>query len=172
MNINGLRLEHFWNADVVRYDDGVIAAIWTARKSGTGSDDPKKHLLYARFDGNQWKHTHLAQAGTKLYSSEQDYTGLGALDPDDPTVIYISTPFNPNTGQGNRMGKKEIWRGITCDEGKTFDWEPITQNSSMDNIRPVVPKWDKKHTAVLWMRGTYMTAQSYRMEIAGIIEEK
>ena len=41
----------------------------------------------------------------------------------------------------------------------------------MDNIRPVVPKWDAQHTAVLWMRGTYSTAQSFNMAVVGLIEE-
>jgi hypothetical protein len=62
---------------------------------GTSADDPDKRLMYARFDGDSWKLTYLARAGTKLYDSEQDYTGLGALDPNNPEVIYISTPYDP-----------------------------------------------------------------------------
>lgn len=169
--INGVRLEHLWNADLVRYADGTIAAIGTARVSGTGSDDPDKRLLYFRFDGTKWTTTYLARAGTKLYSSEQDYTGLGALHPDDPRVIYISTPYDPRTDQGDFRGKKEIWKGITCDNGATFHWEPVTANSQMDNLRPVVPKWDSKHTALLWLRGTYTSAQSYNFKVVGLIEE-
>jgi rhamnogalacturonyl hydrolase YesR len=167
--LNGLRLEHLWNADLVRYDDGTVAAIGTARVSGTGSSDPDKRLLYFRFDGNSWKTTYLAQAGTKLYDSEQDYTGLGALDPNDPNVIYISTPYNPNTDQGDYYGKKEIWKGVSCDNGASFTWEPVTANSTMDNLRPVVPKWDENNTALLWMRGDYHSAQNYDTEIVGVI---
>lgn len=169
--INGVRLEHMWNADLVRYDDGTVAAIGTGRVSGTGSDDPDKRLLYFRFDGSQWKTTYLAQAGTKLYSSEQDYTGLGALDPDNPHIIYISTPYDPRTDSGDFMGYKEIWKGVTCDDGATFDWEPVTANSTMHNVRPVVPKWDTSHTALLWLRGTYSSAQSYNQQVVGLIEE-
>jgi hypothetical protein len=40
----------------------------------------------------------LAYAGTRLYSGEDDYTGLAAIDPTDPSVIYISTNANPTTG--------------------------------------------------------------------------
>lgn len=169
--INGVRLEHMWNADLVRYEDGTIAAIGTGRVSGTGSDDPDKRLLYFRFDGSKWTTTYLARAGTKLYGSEQDYTGLGALHPDNPNVIYISTPYDPRTDEGDFRGKKEIWKGVTCDNGATFDWEPVTANSQMDNLRPVVPKWDAKHTALLWLRGTYTSAQSYRFKVVGLIEE-
>jgi hypothetical protein len=168
--INGVQLEHMWNADMVRYDDGTVAAIGTGRVSGTGSDDPDKRLLYFRFDGTEWKTTYLAKAGTKLYSSEQDYTGLGALHPDNPNVIYISTAFDPRTDEGEFNGKKEIWKGVTCDGGATFDWEPVTSNSQMDNLRPVVPKWDASHTALLWLRGTYTSAQSYNFKVVGLIE--
>jgi hypothetical protein len=169
--VNGVTLEHMWNADLVRYDDGTVAAIGTGRVAGSGSDDPDKRLLYFRFDGSSWTTTYLAKAGTKLYSSEQDYTGLGALHPDNPNVIYISTAFDPSTDQGEFSGKKEIWKGVTCDGGATFDWEPVTANSTMDNLRPVVPKWDSSHTALLWLRGTYTSAQSYNFQVVGTIEE-
>ena len=75
--VNGVRLEHAWNHDVVRYADGTIAVLGQARVTGTGTDDPDKRLLYFRFDGTSWKTTYLAKAGTKLYAAEQDYTGLG-----------------------------------------------------------------------------------------------
>jgi hypothetical protein len=171
-SLGGVALNHAGNADLVRYDDGTIAAIWTARVAGSGSDDPDKRLLYARFDGSEWKLTYLAQAGTKLYDSEQDYTGLGALDPNNPEVIYISTPYDPRTDEGDFYGKKELWKGVTCDGGTTFEWTPITANSSMDNLRPVVPKWDGSHRAVLWMRGTYSSAQSFDTSIVGLIEDR
>ena len=169
-SVGGVALDHAWNADLVRYDDGTIAAIWTAREKGTSTSNPVKWLLYARFDGSNWSRTKLAHAGVKLYDSEQDYTGLGALDPNNPQVIYISTPYDPRTDQGDFNGKKEIWKGVTCDNGATFNWVPITANSDMDNIRPIVPKWDENHRALLWMRGEYISAQSYNMAIVGLIE--
>lgn len=168
-SVGGVKLEHAWNADLVRYDNGTVAAIWTARVSGTGSDDPDKRLLYARFDGTAWKLTYLVKAGTKLYGDEQDYTGLGALDPDDPSTIYVSTPYDPSTDTLKSGAKREIWRGTTCDNGATFKWTPVTANSSKDNYRPIVPKWDAKHRALLWMRGQYRTAQDMTMAIVGTI---
>ena len=42
----------------------------------------------------------------------------------------------------------------------------------MDNIRPIVPKWDASHTALLWLRGTYSTAQSYAMKVVGTIDDE
>jgi hypothetical protein len=66
-------------------------------------------------------------------------------------------------------GKHEIWRGTTCDNGKSFQWTPVTANSTKDNIRPIVPKWDSSHTALLWMQGTYTSAQTYSEAIVGTI---
>jgi hypothetical protein len=170
--VNGIAMTHLWNSDLVRYDDGTIAAIGSARKSGSiGAGDPEKHLLYFRFDGTEWKTTYLAQAGKKLYQDEEDYTGLGALDPDNPQVIYISTPFNPGTGDGEYDGKKEIWKGVTCDDGATFTWEAVTANSTEDNLRPIVPKWNVENTALLWLQGTYTSAQEYDQRVVGIINK-
>ena len=169
--VGGVKLEHMWNHDIVRYDDGSIVILGQGRVTGTGTDDPDKRHIYSRWDGKAWTTTYLAKAGSKLYSSEQDYTGLSAADPDDPTVIYISTAYDPRD-ETKMSSKREIWRGTTCDHGKTFTWTPITQNSSQDNIRPVVPKWDATHTAVLWMQGSYTSAQNYNMKIVGLVMER
>jgi hypothetical protein len=165
------KISNAWNADVARYDDGTIGVIWSGRVGSTANNQGNTdlRLLYARFDGTSWKLTYLVKAGPKLYDSEQDYTGLGALDPDDPTTIFISTPYDPRTDTLGSNGKREIWRGTTCDNGSTFQWTPVTANSSKDNYRPIVPKWDAEHTALLWMQGTYETAQRMTMSIVGTI---
>jgi len=167
--IGGVKLEHAWNHDIVRYADGTIAILGQARVSGTGSDDPDKRMLYFRFDGSAWKATYLAKAGTKLYADEQDYTGLGALVPDDPHTIYISTPYDPSTDTMKSGAKREIWRGTTCDNGATWKWTPLTTGSTVDNIRPIVPKWDANHTALLWLKGTYSSAQTFSLKVVGTI---
>ena len=164
-----VKMSHAWNADLMRYDDGTIAAIWTARaNTTTDTNNNDLRLLYARFDGSTWKLTYLGKAGPKLYAAEQDYTGLGALHPDDPHTIYISTTFDPRDDKTN-LGKHEIFQGTTCDNGATFTWTPLTARSTVDNLRPIVPKWDASHTALLWLRGTYTTAQIYSQSIVGVI---
>ena len=160
-------LTHLWNCDLMRYPDGTIALIFTGRADGN-TDDPDKRFGYARFDGTRWTSTYLVKAGHKLYDSEQDYTGLGALHPNNPNTIYISTTTDPRDDT-TTFSKHEIWRGTTCDEGKTFEWTPITQNSTQDNLRPVVPYWDSDRTVLLWMRGTYHSAQTYDTDIVGVI---
>jgi hypothetical protein len=153
----------------VRYEDGTIGGLWKARVNGVqGEASPDHRMLYSRFDGEEWSHTYLGKAGLKLYDSEQDYVGLAALDPDDPHVIYMSTPIDPRDDTTD-LGNHEIWKGVTCDDGASFTWTPITMNSSVDNLRPVVPKWDTQNTALLWFRGTYQTAQIYDEEVVGIV---
>lgn len=161
-------LTHLWNCDLMRYEDGTIALIFTGRANGD-TNDPDKRFGYARFDGTSWKSTYLVNAGHKLYDSEQDYTGLGALHPNNPHVIYISTAYDPRTDTALSGGKHEIWRGITCDDGQTFDWTPITENSSQDQLRPIVPYWDSDKTVLLWMKGTYASAQTYTTSIVGLV---
>jgi hypothetical protein len=170
-------LNHAWNLDMVRYDDGTIAILGQARAVGTcGTEagygntncDPDKRLLYFRYDGTSWKGSYLVKAGPKLYSTEEDYTGAGALHPDDPHTLFISSTFDPRDDT-TQTPKREIYQGTTCDNGATWQWTPITRSSTVDNIRPIVPKWDSKHTALVWMKGTYTTAQSYSMQLVGLI---
>jgi hypothetical protein len=115
---------------------------------------------YGRWDGTAWQTHEMAYAGTRLYPGEDDYTGLASLDRRNPNVVYISTDADPSTGKplisaADKRRHHELFRGTTSDSGKTWRWEPITANSTMDNLRPVVPQWDDARTAVVWMRGTY-----------------
>lgn len=169
--VGSVKISNAWNSDLVRYPDGTLGLIWTGRVGSTSNGDSTTdlRLLYARFDGTAWKLTYLVKAGPKLYDDEQDYTGLGALDPDDPSTIFISTPYDPSTDTLKSGAKREIWRGTTCDGGATFKWTPVTANSSKDNYRPIVPKWDAQHRALLWMRGQYRTAQDMTMSIVGTL---
>ncbi len=162
---------HCWNIDTRRFPDGTVAALISARVNDTGPQparDPDHAFFYCRYDGRHWASTCLGNAGKKLFASEQDYTGLGALSPDDPAVIYISTPYDPRDGV-TFLGVHEIFKGVTADHGATFAWTPVTQHSTRDNLRPTVPAWDKDHTALLWWRGTSFTSQRYDAAIVGVI---
>jgi hypothetical protein len=124
---------------------------------------------YSRFDGSAWQTNPLAYAGNYLYAAENDYTGLVALDPNDPNTLFISTDVDPATGASIGTGKHEIYKGITADGGATWNWLAITSNSTVDNIRPIVPDWDSKERALLWLRGTYNTYTDYNMAVVGQI---
>jgi hypothetical protein len=108
----------------------------------------------------------MAKAGARLYSSEQDYTGLVALDPQDPNIVYMSTTIDPRDQADLHV--HEIFKGVTSDMGASWAWNPITFNSQVDNLRPTVPIWDDDHTALVWMRGTYRSMFDYDLDIVGI----
>lgn len=163
--VQDVTMTRCWNHDVQRYDDGTIAALIKARANNSEYDH---RFFYCRYDGSNWTSTYLGKAGSKLYGSEEDYTGLGALHPNDPNTIYISTTYDPR----NNVEQKshEIFKGVTDDQGATWTWTPITQNSTRDNLRPIVPAWDENNTALLWWRGTYFTSQIFDATVVGIIE--
>jgi len=142
--------------------------------AGQGGEDHR--YRYARWDGRQWLDSHLAYAGRRLYAGEDDYTGLVALHPHNPDVVYVSTDADPATGKAlisKADGKRhyEIFKGTTKDSGRYWQWAPVTRDSSMDNLRPVVPKWHADNTALLWLRGTLRAYTDYDLEVVGIITD-
>ena len=176
--LDGHPMNHLWNFDVTRYADGTVAVLWQARENECAKDcgDPKHHMAYSRFDGTEWKSTRLVKGGRTLYRNksgwwEEDYLGGAALDPDDPHVIYVSTNIDPRDDTTD-VQLNEIWKGVTCDDGATFTWTPITMNSANENLRPVVPKWDANNYVLAWFRGNYQTAQTYSAEVVGIIDQE
>lgn len=130
---------------------------------GEGGHDHR--YRYARWDGDQWHDFEIAYAGSRLYAGEDDYTGGICLHPDDPDVVFISTNVDPMSGRELASGHREVFRGTTDDGGAHWSWEPVTQNSSFDNLRPFVPKWEKGKTALLWLRGTYRSYTDYATEV-------
>ena len=106
---------------------------------------------------------------------EADYSGLAALHPHDPSTVYISTNADPVTGKkliskrdGNRH--REIYKGATKDEGKTWNWTSITKDSTVDNLRPIIPIWKEGRTILLWLRGSFSTFTDYDLDVVGVIK--
>jgi hypothetical protein len=166
--LNSYTMTHCWNMDVQRYGDGTIVTIISAR-TDNNPDDPNHCFIYCRFDGSSWESTYLVNAGKKMYDSEQDYVGLAAIHPNNPNIIYLSTPYDPRD-DSTFLGVREIFKGVTADSGVTWNWTPITQNSVRDNFRPIIPMWDEDNMTLLWWRGTYDAAQHYDAAVVGIIE--
>ena len=126
---------------------------------GQGGMDLRYH--YARWDGTSWHTEEIAQAGRRLYAGEDDYSGLGALDPKNPNVMYISTDAAPVSGDplvshADRKRHYELFRGQRDARLGKWTWAPFTRNSTADNLRPVIPAWNDPRTALVWMRGTYV----------------
>ena len=170
-----------WMADVEvdQQDRPVIA--FSVQKDGRGlapregGMDHRYHL--ARFIDGEWVEHEIAYAGQRLYPFEDDYTGLVAIDPQDPNRLVISTNAHPDTGEplisaADSTRHYELYEGVSTDDGATFTWTPLTANSSMDNIRPIIPSWDDDRRIVLWMRGTYHSYTSWNTQIVGLIQER
>jgi hypothetical protein len=143
------------------------------RDAGPGWDH---RYYYAHYDGNDWQVNEMAYAGSGLYPREADYTGLLAIDPNMTNVVYVSSDVHPQTGLPNVSEADderhyEIFKGVTQDGGASWTWTPVTKNSDVDNLRPVVPKWDDRR-AVLWQRGVFRTFQDYDMNIVGFVTER
>lgn len=166
-----------WTVDLELDDQGNPYAVYSVQVGsaglpvGQGGEDIR--YRYARWDGQEWHDYPLAYAGTKLYSGEDDYSGLVALDPDDPDVLYISTNADPVSGDplisdADSKRHYEIFKGVTSSRGADWQWTPITENSTQDNIRPIVPKWNKNRTFLLWLRGEYRAYTDFSMEILGL----
>jgi autotransporter-associated beta strand protein len=162
---HGVTMNRAWTISMEVDNTGRPVAIFSARAN---DDDEDHRFFYARHNGADWVVNEMAHAGGFLYHPENDYTGLASIDPDNPNVVYMSSEIDPITGSATASGKYELYKGVTGDFGQNWDWTAITQNSTMDNLRPVVPQWDGENTAVTWMRGTYDSYTSWDTQVVGI----
>jgi hypothetical protein len=161
----GTTMRRAWTIDVAIDGAGQPYAVFQARANDNNLDH---RFFYARFNGASWTVHELAKAGGFLYASEDDYTGLAALVPGDPNRLFISTKIDPRTNI--TMPRYEIFEGTTTTGGADWTWAPITFNSTVDNLRPIVPEWDDENTALLWMRGSYSTYINYDLDVVGLTE--
>lgn len=145
---------------------------------GQGGDDIR--YRYARWDdqSKKWIDHEFAHAGCRLYVGEDDYTGLVAIEPNNPSVVYISTNANPTTGEPliSTVDNKrhwEIYTAVTSDGGQSWSFTPITSNSTHDNLRPIRPKSSTSShsdltadsSCLVWLAGEYRTYTDYSQAV-------
>jgi hypothetical protein len=140
---------------------------------GSGGNDIR--YRYARWDGTTWRDYSLAFAGTRLYAAEDDYSGLVAIDPADTSIVYFSTNAEPSSGSAlissaDNVRHYEIYRANTTDGGESWQFTAVTQNSSVDNLRPVLALGGNTPTKVLlWLRGQYRAYTDYQQQVVSLV---
>ncbi|RKR13287.1 rhamnogalacturonyl hydrolase YesR [Maribacter vaceletii] len=164
------------------YCESVPNSAWTCTSAKDKNNNPYiGYTLYinnndhryrvAHWNGKKWIDKEIAYAGTCLYSIESSYTGLMDFDPEDPSMVYISTDVNPNTGKATG-GTHEIYSAKinSNDTIETIAWKPITQNSEYRNIRPIIVANEGKKV-LLWLNGVWNSFINYNVDVKGIILE-
>ena len=109
---------------------------------------------YAKWTGEAWRLTDLANGGGRFHPSNTEYcySGGEALDPANPNVIYLSIPTKDRSGKSIH----EIWRYTLNHQGQVAMKEQITRNSEKNNVRPfVLPDSEHSPLRLLWMHGDY-----------------
>jgi hypothetical protein len=122
---------------------------------------PHDHrYIYATWTGRRWVRRPIVAAGGSIVrtGTQPFYSGGVSLDHSDPRIVYLSRPVGAH---------HEIERWTTSDRGRTWAHRAITSGSSVDNLRPIVPR-GHGHSGVqlLWMRGDYPHYLHYRTRIA------
>ena len=170
-----------WTIDLHLDKKGNPYTVFSVQKDSVGLPSRQGgediRYYYARLNGKEWSVNEIAYAGSKLYSGEDDYSGLAALDPQNPYRMVISTDADPVSGKpliSNADGERhyELYEGKSSDNGKSWKWQTLTKNSSFDNLRPVIPVWDNSNSLLLWLRGKLTSYTKYNLEVVGLINPK
>jgi len=170
--LNGEKMTHAWTMDLHLDSDGRPVALISTRANDVpeNTNFTDHRFFYVRYDGKDWRVHLLARAGACLWPAEQDYTGLAAMDPSDVNAVFVSTTIDPRNGAA--LAVHEIFKGVTSDGGQNWNWTAITADSTVDNLRPMLPIWTRDNTALLWFRGTMSRSQHYDSAIVGTIQRK
>lgn len=166
-----------WTTELVRDGGGGLHALFTCRVGLKSMEsrapttnlpgDSDHRLFYARLEGDRWRTKELARMGYGLYWSEEDYTGLGAIDPVDPRHVYLSTFFDPRDGR--RVVCRQLFQGVTHDGGETWSWTALTGRVLVDNLRPRIAPLKDGRRLLLWLQGTYRTMNVYDQRVVGMM---
>ena len=154
-HIDSLRDDPSYGA-VVYQDPGTVPAWPESMALGsTGApvviyasyqDRSNAQYHYARWNGTEWTDTTITGAGGPIESNDPAYSGGADLDQNNPDTVYLSRETHP----GSKQWEIDRWT-TTAPAILTH----ITQNSTVKNVRPVVPWGWPGEIRVLWMSGAY-----------------
>jgi len=142
-----------WDAAVDREGNPVVAFV---------SFPELTHHRYhwATCRNGEWMSTVLVEnaggtiADTTIGNPQHYYSGGLALDPHDPNTVYVS--------RENGVSGWDLEQWKTGDQGTTWTVRSITEDSTLENVRPVVPLGRPDGMdMVLWMQGSYHYYKNY-----------
>ncbi|MGP9536374.1 sugar phosphate isomerase/epimerase family protein [Brachybacterium sp. AOP43-C2-M15] len=176
----GTVMSHAWTTDLRRFPDGTLVALFTARADDTVGTATSRHetapIDHRFFRGvlapgeGDWQVRELAAAGPQLFPHEEDYTGLATVDPEDPHALWLSAVVDPR--DGTPLAHHEIFHARTADDGASWTWTAITEDSGRDNVRPLAVPGDPSREVLAWYRGALRTSQDYDAEVVVRVAER
>ncbi len=157
-----------WICDLVE-KDGIPYILYTRHPQET---DHRYYYAWYNSATKSWEDYEICKAGKWFPQTqpgqverEPHYMGNMTFNPNNPNEIFVSRQVK---------GIFEIEKYITSDQGKTWNITPVTENSTFDNVRPYVPRYQPTgaKTIVLWMENkTYIHYTNYDCNIKYFIEE-
>ena len=157
-----------WIADIGQDEEGNPVILYTKSPSETNHE-----YWYARYSSDGWSNKKLCDSGkwfpqtpAGIKEREPHYFGGMTIHPNNCNVLYISRQID---------GVFEIERWETTDQGDSWSKEAVTENSTFDNVRPVIPRELSKTSSeiVLWMENQkYIHYTDYKTSIKYLIREK
>ena len=164
-----------WTVELGRTAQGELVALFLSRfgdevgplhvtKPMAGTADHR--IYFATYHDGQWQYQELAKMGAGLLDTEEDYTGLGAIDQQHGRRVYISTPIDPRND--TKLAHHEIFCGECDVDSGTWSWTAITQNSNADNLRPLLPSLANGSSLLLWLQGRYVHQTHYSTTVQAL----
>lgn len=157
-----------WIADISADDQNRPVILYT--RSPT---EQNHEYWYARFIDGKWTTHKIVNSGgwfpetpEGVTEREPHYFGGMTNHPGNADVVYLSREVD---------GVFEIERWETSDYGKNWEKEAVTQQSTLDNVRPYVPRGlgASDTEVVLWMENKkYIHYTDYRSAIRYALIDK
>lgn len=140
--------------------------------AGTGAFDHRIWIASTTTRGT-WNAEPIAWCGGALSFNQSDYSGLASLHPNDSLRVVVSSNVDPTTNvplvsAADGLAHWELWEGTRFtnigDPLAKWRWQPITQDSAEDHLRPVIATGGG-HGVLGWMQGRYGTYENFDTRI-------
>ena len=190
------KMRAFWVEPSLHWESWLSSTSYLAmpstapqERSGSGGSHPRfaslPALLRDRHHATGSVRGAAVQRGIPLLP-HVDHDGAHPADPGvDPSdernwlralfrlrFLYLLDEEAPEVKEELRDEVFPLFEGLTEDAGATWSWTAITADSTVDNIRPIIPAGDAEYTALLWLRGTYTSYKLYDLDVVGLFSTR